>query len=91
MFQGVGVITGYPCLLTQPPTENDGPPGAVAICRALCSLGKQVFIMTDDDNASVIKATLEASNEIYRRPVKEDIRCQVLSYPAGDVDAEAIL
>jgi hypothetical protein len=43
----VCIATGYPCCLSDPPTETDGPLGALAIARALSSLGKKVVILTD--------------------------------------------
>jgi len=39
-----------------PPTETDGPPGALAICRAGLAMGKAVTLVTDEVNAEVVKA-----------------------------------
>ena len=33
--RSVAILTGYPCCLADPPTETDGPLGALAIARAL--------------------------------------------------------
>ena len=33
--KSVAILTGYPCCLADPPTETDGPLGALAIARAL--------------------------------------------------------
>ena len=42
------IITGFPCLLDySPPTETDGPLGALAIARACLAIGKRVIIATD--------------------------------------------
>ena len=40
------IITGFPCNLEhKPPTETDGPLGAVAIARSLVALGKKVTLL----------------------------------------------
>lgn len=58
----VVIITGFPCLLDfSPPTETDGPLGAVAIARALISLGKDVVIATDECNEEPMLAAVAAS------------------------------
>jgi hypothetical protein len=47
----VAILTGFPCLLEfTPPTETDGPLGAVALAKTLLYLGKEVFILTDECN-----------------------------------------
>ena len=60
----VVILTGFPCLQrpeggkqTLPPTETDGPSGAVAICRALLRLScvNEVVIATDVCNANVME------------------------------------
>jgi hypothetical protein len=47
--RSVAVLTGFPILLAeQPPrfaTETDGPPGALAVVRVLCALGKRVLVI----------------------------------------------
>jgi hypothetical protein len=56
------IITGFPCLLDHsPPTETDGPLGAVAIARALIVLGKKVVILTDECNEEVMLACVASS------------------------------
>jgi len=58
----VAIITGFPCLLDHtPPTETDGPLGAVAIARALIVLGKTVTILTDECNEEVMLACVAAA------------------------------
>jgi hypothetical protein len=53
----VSIITGFPCMLNYtPPTETDGPPGALAIARACVALGKAVYILTDQANEQVLVA-----------------------------------
>ena len=63
----VGIITGFPCLITEEgevrfdsPQETDGPPGAVAIAKALLAQGTEVVILTDDANASVVASCISA-------------------------------
>mmetsp|Transcript_26143 Transcript_26143/g.34348 ORF Transcript_26143/g.34348 Transcript_26143/m.34348 type:complete len:160 (+) Transcript_26143:521-1000(+) len=49
----VAIMTGFPCNLAYlPPTETDGPPGAVAIARACLSLSKHVTLLTDQVSAA---------------------------------------
>jgi hypothetical protein len=48
--QHVAVLTGYPCCPGSPPTETDGPLGAIATARALVALGKRATILTDSIN-----------------------------------------
>ena len=51
------VLTGFPCRLNDsPPTETDGPPGAVALARAALALGKPAALVTDDCNVAVLRA-----------------------------------
>lgn len=53
----VAIITGFPCLLDySPPTETDGPLGALAIAKALAVLGKKVVVLTDECNEEVLLA-----------------------------------
>ena len=75
--QRVGIITGFPCLITEAgevrfdsPQETDGPPGAVAIAKALLAQGTEVVILTDDVNASVVAACINAmaTDTTGRRP-----------------------
>jgi hypothetical protein len=75
----VGIITGFPCLITEEgevrfdsPQETDGPPGAVAIAKALLALddATEVVIMTDDINAGVVASCIDAmsTSDGGRRP-----------------------
>ena len=61
----ITILTGFPCLQNKlgggqdlPPTETDGPSGAIAICRAFLRLkdSNEVVIATDVCNAGVINA-----------------------------------
>jgi hypothetical protein len=55
------VLSGFPCCVNEaPPTETDGPPGAVALARAAHALGaKHVTLVTDDCNQDVFEAALD--------------------------------
>ena len=51
------VLSGFPCCVNEsPPTETDGPPGAVALCRTGLALGHRVVLVTDDSNRAVFEA-----------------------------------
>ena len=53
--ESVVIITGFPCLLEyNPPTETDGPIGAMAIALALIRIGKRVTVITDEVNEDVV-------------------------------------
>jgi hypothetical protein len=55
------ILTGFPCLTEEsPPTETDGPLGALAIARALSAHGLRASIVTDECNAAVLRAGLAA-------------------------------
>jgi hypothetical protein len=59
----VAILTGFPCLLDyDPPTETDGPLGAVAIAKACLLLGKKVVLLTDECNEDVLLACTAAAN-----------------------------
>lgn len=50
----VAILTGFPCHIDHaPPTETDGPSGALAIARALLGLGKRVRLLIDEVRASI--------------------------------------
>jgi hypothetical protein len=54
------ILTGFPCCVNEdPPTETDGPPGALALSRAAVQLGHSVKICTDDCNAAVLQAAMD--------------------------------
>ena len=51
------VLTGFPCRVGDtPPTESDGPPGAVALVAAALRLGKRAALVTDECNAAALQA-----------------------------------
>ena len=58
----VAIITGFPCMMDySPPTETDGPLGALSLARTLLHLGKDVIILTDECNEEVLLACGAAS------------------------------
>lgn len=60
--QSVAIITGFPCMIDYvPPTETDGPLGALSLARTLLYLGKDVVILTDECNEEVLLACGAAS------------------------------
>ena len=67
--RSVAIISGFPCMLDhEPPTETDGPLGAMAIARACLALGKAVSILTDECNEDVFLACCAASGlDDYQR------------------------
>lgn len=71
------ILTGFPCRTTaSPPTETDGPSGAVALAVAALRAGKTaVAIATDDSSHDVLQATVAAAGIA-------DSRFQLLSFPA---------
>lgn len=62
------ILTGFPCLLDySPPTETDGPLGAVSIARAVMAVQRQhsggrCILVTDACNAKVTNAAVQAAN-----------------------------
>ena len=83
----VTILTGFPCLQRDrdgesssnlPPTETDGPSGAIAICRALLRLDNvnEIVIATDECNASVMKA---CADEGLRRENSNSWRLEIFS------------
>ena len=59
----VAIITGFPCMLNyDPPTETDGPLGALALAKCLLALGKNVVIATDECNEEVLLRCAAVTN-----------------------------
>jgi len=62
------IITGFPCMISYtPPTETDGPLGALCIARSALAIGKEVIILTDECNEESMLAATAGSElcEIY--------------------------
>lgn len=54
------ILSGFPCCVNEsPPTETDGPPGALALARAAVQLGHTTTLITDDCNKLVFAAAME--------------------------------
>jgi len=55
------VLSGFPCCVNEsPPTETDGPPGTMAIARAVAALGHDVIIVTESCNEAVFEAARQS-------------------------------
>ncbi|KFZ59928.1 hypothetical protein N321_13079, partial [Antrostomus carolinensis] len=66
------ITTGFPTHYTyEPPEENDGPPGALAIAAILQALEKEVAIVTDQRAMDLNKKIIEEAVQlgILKRPV----------------------
>ncbi|NXU54202.1 GLUCM protein, partial [Turnix velox] len=82
--QSVLVTTGFPTHFTyEPPEENDGPPGALAIAAMLQALEKEVAIVTDERAMDLNKKIVEEAVQlgILKRPVP------LLSYQKENADS----
>ncbi|XP_039202876.1 D-glutamate cyclase, mitochondrial isoform X1 [Crotalus tigris] len=82
--KSVLITTGFPTHFKyEPPEENDGPPGAIAMAAILKAMGKNVVIVTDqralDLNRKIIKEAVE--QEILETPVP------VISYQSNSPDS----
>ncbi|NWV23970.1 GLUCM protein, partial [Origma solitaria] len=78
------ITTGFPTHFThEPPEENDGPPGALAIAAMLQALEKEVAIVTDhramDLNKKIIEEAVQLG--ILKKPVP------LLSYQREGADS----
>eukprot|EP00961_Rhodomonas_salina_P109637 1475626-Rhodomonas_salina.1 len=89
--QSVAILTGYPCCLHDPPTETDGPLGAIAMARAISALGIRTVILTDECNEAPVSAALKASLRAYPPSSPSRQACVVKAFPGGDVDAKKIV
>lgn len=62
------ITTGFPTHFThEPPEENDGPPGALAIAAMLQALEKQVAIVTDQRAMDLNKKIMEEAVQLGKR------------------------
>lgn len=51
------ILSGFPCCVDKvPPTETDGPPGAISIARTALELGHKATLVTDECNQTVFRA-----------------------------------
>lgn len=65
------IVTGFYILNANAP-ETDGPPGALALGRALTALGRQVVYVTDDYTAPLLRALTAGSAEVVAFPLGDD-------------------
>ncbi|NXN33376.1 GLUCM protein, partial [Nycticryphes semicollaris] len=78
------ITTGFPTHFTyEPPEENDGPPGALAIAAVLQALEKEVAIVTDQRAMNLNQKIIEEAVQlgILKRPVP------LLSYQREGADS----
>lgn len=75
------IATGF-YILSGQAIETDGPPGAVAIGRALESLGNSVAYVTDVHGASVVRAVAGTDANVIEFPIAD--------LPASEEAAEAM-
>jgi len=57
------IVTGFYVIMAGKP-ETDGPPGAIAIGRALQGLGRKVSYVTDEHTAPVLRAWADGADVI---------------------------
>ncbi|XP_068004880.1 D-glutamate cyclase, mitochondrial isoform X1 [Melanerpes formicivorus] len=82
--QSVLITTGFPTHFThEPPEENDGPPGALAIAAMLQALEKEVAIVTDQRAMNLNKKIIEEAVQIgiLKKPIP------LLSYQRESADS----
>ncbi|KAF1629424.1 D-glutamate cyclase, mitochondrial, partial [Eudyptes filholi] len=82
--RSVLITTGFPTHFAyEPPEENDGPPGALAIAAILQALEKEVAIVTDQRAMNLNKKIIEEAVQlgILKRPVP------LLSYQRESADS----
>ncbi|XP_031967377.1 D-glutamate cyclase, mitochondrial isoform X3 [Corvus moneduloides] len=78
------ITTGFPTHCAhEPPEENDGPPGALAIAAMLQALEKQVAIVTDQRAMDLNKKIMEEAVQlgILKKPIP------LLSYQRQNADS----
>ncbi|XP_060612691.2 D-glutamate cyclase, mitochondrial isoform X1 [Anolis sagrei] len=82
--QSVLITTGFPTHFKyDPPEENDGPPGAIAVAAMLKALGKNVVIVTD-------KRALNLNKKIIKEAVEQgalETPIPVISYHSHSADS----
>ncbi|NXK97882.1 GLUCM protein, partial [Formicarius rufipectus] len=82
--RSVLITTGFPTHFTyEPPEENDGPPGALAIAAILQALEKEVAIVTDQRAMALNKKIIEEAVQlgILKKPIP------LLSYQRESADS----
>ncbi len=75
----VVILSGFPCCVNEsPPTETDGPPGAVAIAKCLLAFGQHVHvtIITDKCNEDVFQAAIGDGGTLQNNKASNKIQLQ---------------
>ena len=81
----VVILTGFPCCVNEsPPTETDGPPGALALARAAYQLGHVVSVVTDDCNKDVFAAAINDIGDWMKDASKLRLDC----FPSSMTEAD---
>ena len=65
------IVTGFYIMGAQLP-ETDGPPGALAIGRALQAMGREVVYVTDNVTHSVMQGLVGSEAEVVDFPITDD-------------------
>ncbi|MBE9514611.1 MAG: DUF4392 domain-containing protein [Chloroflexi bacterium] len=65
------IVTGFYIARAQAP-ETDGPPGALAIGRALHTLGLEVIYITDKHTMPLLASDIVGKNEVIDFPLADD-------------------
>ncbi|MCH7605774.1 MAG: DUF4392 domain-containing protein [Chloroflexi bacterium] len=66
----VAIVTGFYILSAGKP-ESDGPPGAIAIGRALQAMGRRVSYVTDECSADLMRGLLGEEAEVVEFPIAD--------------------
>lgn len=87
----VGILTGFPCVEADPPTENDGIGGAVLLGMALVQSGIRVTLLSDSTSQAVVEATAACGRKILGNDAALGVACfEPMSKSAYSVDSAAM-
>jgi len=80
----VVILSGFPCCVTHdPPTETDGPPGAIAIAKCALGMGYQVILVTDECNQAVFQAACDTYNAQHAPSSTSSSSFQLKVFPSS--------
>ena len=65
------IATGFYIIAVERP-ESDGPPGAMAIGRALQALGRQIYYVTDRVSLSMMQGLAGGESQVIDFPIADD-------------------
>jgi hypothetical protein len=71
----VFIITGFYIASLHSP-ETDGPPGAIALSRALKQLGYTVYFITDHYSTSLMRQIVDPGDTVIEFPITNDIESE---------------